>query len=1001
MRLSVSPRARTLYNVSKHVNSNMRRRRPRPCLLVDGLETRVLLSSSQIDPPAQHVLLLSVDGLHNADVSDLQLAPVLTNIQNLQNSGVTYTNAFTTSPSDSFPGTLSYLTGAGPGTTGVFYDDSYSRTLLAPGSNSNAQPGTEVQYAENIDKNQALLSGGGNFDASSIDPSKLPINPTTNQVVYPNQFLQVNTIFDVAHQAGLYTAYSDKHPAYQIADGSDPTAINDLYTPEINSTTALQINGTNETVNANALLNDTTMPAQGLSIAPGYTASIFAAGPSGTTQPDSITVDGLNVFVGYQNGAATDGSSGSSTIAEFTPTGTNGTWAVTQTWSIPGHNDGLKVDPNTHLVWSLQNEDANPTLVLINPATGTTTQYAISSVNGGGYDDIAFTGGEVFFTASNPSKNPNTDPAVVQVTLNNTTLKATTTPVLFGNATALNLVTNQEVTLNLQDPDSMTVDPNGNLLFTDQADNQLVTVLAPGTANQSATVLPLSDAANNPVSVDDTLFNPGSTGEMLVTDQQTGNIYQVTVPGGSSAQAFSAAQNIGQLGTTNLTTGLFTPVISGLGSPRGLAFLNAGAFTDLSNYTLVDPSTDPQGPNDPNLINDTTTNVLLTEKYDDLKVQAILNEIKGLPSHTFFGSDKSQIPAIFGMNFQAVSVAQKDAHGGIALLPNGQEGAPSALLEGAMQHTDQSIGKIVDALHQASIWDTTQLYVLAKHGQDPRVGLAGLMDDSTLPDLLSKAGAPVAQATQDDVSLIWLQNQATTGKAVAALQQFQQTGTITVYFQGVPQTLPASQVIDRILFGQDLVNAGLGNPATDSTTPDIIVTLKPGYIWVGNVNNQHKRAEHGGFSEDDTHVALVVSGGALPLAVQGTMVGTTVQTQQIAVSVLQALGLDPTKLTGAVIDNTQPLPGLTSASTGGNNAGSPLVASSPFARAVSATSDIDVTVATDRVKVETARPRTRSATPSQLRSSAAPIHHGPSRIRLISSSRRARNSREITATSIL
>ena len=955
----------------------------------------------QIDPPAQHVLLLSVDGLHNADVSDPQLAPVLTNIQNLQNSGVTYTNAFTTSPSDSFPGTLSYLTGAGPGTTGVFYDDSYSRTLLAPGSNSNAQPGTEVQYAENIDKNQALLSGGGNFDASSIDPSKLPINPTTNQVVYPNQFLQVNTIFDVAHQAGLYTAYSDKHPAYQIADGSDPTAINDLYTPEINSTTALQINGTNETVNANALLNDTTMPAQGLSIAPGYSASIFAAGPSGATQPDSITVDGLNVFVGYQNGAATDGSSGSSTIAQFTPTGTNGTWAVAQTWSIPGHNDGLKVDPNTHLVWSLQNEDANPTLVLINPATGTTTQYAISSVNGGGYDDIAFTGGEVFFTASNPSKNPNTDPAVVQVTLNNTTLTATTTPVLFGNATALNLVTNQEVTLNLQDPDSMTVDPNGNLLFTDQADNQLVTVLAPGTANQSATVLPLSDAANNPVSVDDTLFNPGSTGEMLVTDQQTGNIYQVTVPGGSSAQAFSAAQNIGQLGTTNLTTGLFTPVISGLGSPRGLAFLNAGAFTDLSNYTLVDPSTDPQGPNDPNLINDTTTNVLLTEKYDDLKVQAILNEIKGLPSHTFFGSDKSQIPAIFGMNFQAVSVAQKDAHGGIALLPNGQEGAPSALLEGAMQHTDQSIGKIVDALHQASIWDTTQLYVLAKHGQDPRVGLAGLMEDSTLPDLLSKAGAPVAQATQDDVSLIWLQNQATTGKAVAALQQFQQTGTITVYFQGVPQTLPASQVIDKILFGQDLVNAGLGNPATDSTTPDIIVTLKPGYIWVGNVNNQHKRAEHGGFSEDDTHVALVVSGGALPLAVQGTMVGTTVQTQQIAVSVLQALGLDPTKLTGAVIDNTQPLPGLTSASTGGNNAGSPLVASSPFARAVSATSDIDVTVATDRVKVETARPRTRSATPSQLRSSAAPIHHGPSRIRLISSSRRARNSREITATSIL
>ena len=604
MRLSVSPRARTIYNVSKHVNSNMRRKRPRPYLLVDGLENRVLLSSSSINPPAQHELLLSVDGLHNADVSDPQLAPVLTNIENLQNSGVTYTNAFTTSPSDSFPGTLSYLTGAGAGTTGVFYDDSYSRTLLAPGSNSNAQPGTEVNYAEPIDKNPALLSGGGNFDASSIDPSKLPIDPTTSQVVYPNQFLQVNTIFDVAHQAGLYTAFSDKHPAYQIAAGSDPAAINDLYTPEINSTTALQINGTNETVNANALLNDTTMPAQGLSIAPGYTASIFAAGPSGAAQPDSITVDGLNVYVGYQNGAATDGSSGSSTIAQFTPTGPNGTWTVAQTWSIAGHNDGLKVDPNTHLVWSLQNEDANPTLVLINPATGTTTQYAISSVNGGGYDDIAFTGGgatpeKVFFTASNPSKNPNTDPAVVQVTLNNMTLTASTTPVLYGNAAALNLVTNKAVTLNLQDPDSMTVDPNGDLVFTDQADDQLVTVIAPGTANQSVTVLPLSDAAKNSVSVDDTLFNPGSTGEMLVTDQQTGTIYQVTVPGGSSAQAFSAAQDIGQLGTTNLTTGLFTPVISGLGSPRGLAFLNAGDLQTSATTRWWTPARIPRVPATP------------------------------------------------------------------------------------------------------------------------------------------------------------------------------------------------------------------------------------------------------------------------------------------------------------------------------------------------------------------------------------------------------------------
>src|SRR5262249_33149599 len=156
----------------------------------------------------------------------------------------------------------------------------------------------------------------------------------------------------------LYTAFSDKHPAYQIVNGPDPSAVNDFYGPEINSTTALLDNLTGMTVNADALLNDNTAAAQGLTITPGYKASVFATGPAGATQPDSIAVDHLHVFVGYQNHAAKDGSSGSSTIAEFVP-GTNGKWIVLQTWSIAGHNDGLKVDPNTHLVWSLQNEDAN------------------------------------------------------------------------------------------------------------------------------------------------------------------------------------------------------------------------------------------------------------------------------------------------------------------------------------------------------------------------------------------------------------------------------------------------------------------------------------------------------------------------------------------------------------------------------------------------------------------------------------------------------------------
>lgn len=57
-------------------------------------------------------MVLSVDGLRQSDLTDPKLQAYLPNITNLQKEGITYTNAFTTIPSDSFPGTLAYFTGA-------------------------------------------------------------------------------------------------------------------------------------------------------------------------------------------------------------------------------------------------------------------------------------------------------------------------------------------------------------------------------------------------------------------------------------------------------------------------------------------------------------------------------------------------------------------------------------------------------------------------------------------------------------------------------------------------------------------------------------------------------------------------------------------------------------------------------------------------------------------------------------------------------------------------
>ena len=58
----------------------------------------------------------------------------------------------------------------------------------------------------------------------------------------------------------------------------------------------------------------------------------------------------------------------------------------------------------------------------------------------------------------------------------------------------------------------------------------------------------------------------------------------------------------------------------------------------------------------PGSSDDWTVNPVYTRYYDNLKVTAVLNWIRGL-DHT--GTATVGVPAIFGMNFQAVSVGEK------------------------------------------------------------------------------------------------------------------------------------------------------------------------------------------------------------------------------------------------------------------------------------------------------------------------------------------------------
>jgi hypothetical protein len=289
--------------------------------------------------------------------------------------------------------------------------------------------------------------------------------------------------------------------------------------------------------------------------------------------------------------------------------------------------------------------------------------------------------------------------------------------------------------------------------------------------------------------------------------------------------------------------------------------------------------------------------------YDALKVNAVINEING---RDHLGTHSAPVPAILGMNFQAVSVGQKliertsnpTVFGGYS----GPDATPTAPLQNEITFVDASIGKMVSALAQRGLADSTLIIITAKHGQspiDPARYVAQLNVGSSPATVLAQAGCiPYSESplnstgvgpTEDDISLIWLNSSCSIPSAVAIIEQ------------------SASELaLDEIFVGNTLTtmfNAPGIPPDGDSRTPDLIVQPNIGHTYSGS---KTKQAEHGGFAFDDTNVMLLVSGPWVEPKTEHAWV----ETMQVAPTILEALGLDPNALDAVQMEGTQSLPDL-------------------------------------------------------------------------------------------
>jgi hypothetical protein len=305
---------------------------------------------------------------------------------------------------------------------------------------------------------------------------------------------------------------------------------------------------------------------------------------------------------------------------------------------------------------------------------------------------------------------------------------------------------------------------------------------------------------------------------------------------------------------------------------------------------------------------DWTSDNAATMQYDSYKVQAILNEIDG---YNHSRTSHVGVPGIFGMNFQAVSTAQKlPTSDGLTggYLPGGK--VPGPLLVRALNYINTEVGAMVAEIRAQGLASSTAIIISAKHGQSPTdpSDLARVPDAPIIAAVNAAwtaahpgAGALVVFSTDDDGMLWWLSNrsQAAADFVKNYLLTHSATGNT---INGSPVTVSASG-LTKVYAGAESA-AYFGVPNSDPRHPDIFGIVQHGVVYTGG---KSKIAEHGGAGFQDRNVPILV---VVPGLRHGEAIGAQVETTQIAPTILKLLGLNPQALQAVQIEHTRILPGL-------------------------------------------------------------------------------------------
>jgi Type I phosphodiesterase / nucleotide pyrophosphatase len=266
---------------------------------------------------------------------------------------------------------------------------------------------------------------------------------------------------------------------------------------------------------------------------------------------------------------------------------------------------------------------------------------------------------------------------------------------------------------------------------------------------------------------------------------------------------------------------------------------------------------------------------------DEARVAAVLRWIDG---QDCVGKSSVPVPALFGMSFTSIAAAQVGTWIGYV----DAAGTPSAGLEKSFAFVDASIGRLVQELKATALYDSTWIFVASPYGHSPMDARRRRLIPLARVQSIANAVQPgvVAHITGGDAAMIWLNNRARTATVVRALAE------------------QATAIGLQEIYSGARLSLTLNPPEKDLRMPDIILQPEFGVLWESP--GETSRAAHGGLLDEDTHVALLISGAQLTGRYDPTYVPTT----QLGPLLLRALGMEKFDLQALHLEHSPALPGI-------------------------------------------------------------------------------------------